>query len=100
MKPQKLSVKELIAKGYRRTSNKFGVVSRIDRPDWRGYMALKHSPWSLEAGMDWVKLLEKTPGQAEDHYRRCYSEDTLEIGRSAGLKVPPSNWDATGYVAD
>ena len=74
--------------GYARTSNASGMVSRIDRKDWREHMAQQHSPHDWQgAGMAWVKLLGKKG--AADHYRRCYSNDNLIIG-SAARKLPPS----------
>ena len=72
-----MTAKELMEMGYRVTSRKWGLVSRIDRPDWKEYMAKHHSPHSLEEGLEWVKLLGEAG--AEDHYRRVYSEDTLEV---------------------
>lgn len=89
-----MTAKELIAQGYRRTSNAFGLVSRIDRPDWKEYMASLHPN-----GMDWVHALEQTPGSAEDHYRRCYSKDTLELSRSVAKQIPPSGGSSVGYKA-
>lgn len=86
---------KLIAKGYRRTSRKYGLIARIDRPDWKEYMAIKHSPWSLEEGLVWVRCLGKA---APDHYRRCYSTSKMEVGQSSGLKIPCSNWDETEYI--
>jgi len=91
-----MNVENLIASGYCRTSNKYGLVSRLDRPDWKEYMAAQHAPRNPEgAGMDWVKLLG--PSAAADQYRRCYSQDTLELGRSAGLKFPPSSGGISVY---
>lgn len=52
-------------------SNKYSMVSRLDRPDWKEVMAGGHP-----GGMRWVNLLGTG---AADHYRRCYSKDTLEI---------------------
>lgn len=75
-------VKALERAGYARTSNRFGMVSRIDRKDWREHMASQHG-----GGMDWVKALGKKG--AADHYRRCYSQDNLTIG-SAAQRLPPS----------
>ncbi len=88
-----MKAKELIQLGYRRVSNSYGIVARIDRPDWKAFMAAEHP-----GGMSWVESLSQQPGSAEDHYRRCYSKDTLELGRSNGRMVPSSDWDATGYI--
>lgn len=76
--------------GYRVVSRKYGMISRIDRDDWQEYMAEKHAPWDPQGqGMRWIKALG--PHHAADHYRRCYSKDTLEIGSKAlRLKIPNS----------
>lgn len=71
------SLQELHRQGYRFVSRKWGMVSRIDRPDWKEHMAISHSPWSLEEGLEWVALIGEEG--AEDHYRRVYSKDTIEI---------------------
>lgn len=75
--------------GYRITSRKYGMISRIDRDDWKEYMAEKHAPWDIEEGRKWVRVLGDL--HAADHYRRVYSKDTLEIGSKAlKLKIPNS----------
>jgi hypothetical protein len=97
----KLSPKKLMALGYRRTSNAFGIVSRIDREDWKEHMAIRHSPWSLEEGMEWIKCLGES--SAEDHYRRCYSKDNIEFGKRLAYKVKhieSSNGAPTGYIKE
>ena len=86
---------KLKALGYCVTSRKFGLVSRIDRDDWKEYMALLYSPWSLKVGMDWVSVLGDG---AEDHYRRCYSTDTIEVGQSRAKSFPKSHTTTTGYI--
>lgn len=86
----------LAAMGYRRTSNRHCLVSRVDRPDWREHMAQKHAPWDPEGqGVAWVKCLGKG---AADHYRRCYSNDTMTVGPEVSRRIPGSIWDETGYV--
>lgn len=82
----------LTSLGYRRISRKYGIVSRIDRPDWREVLAAYH-PY----GMAWVNGM--SIGEAADHYRRRRSNDKLEIGDVA-LLVPKSNFDPVGYVPD
>lgn len=82
------TIEELVSAGYRRTSNKYGLVSRIDRPDWVEVLAdhLGRSPAELYVRGCWA-----------DYYRRVLSNDTLELGPVEGRKVPTSNWDTTGY---
>lgn len=72
--------KKLIAQGYRRVSNRFGIIARVDRPDWQEYQISKGNP----VNADW--------------YRRCVSKDTITIGQSRARKIPPSAFDPIGYV--
>lgn len=86
-----MTPEELTARGYRRVSYKFGIVSRIDRPDYLEVIA-KDLHQTVE------DLSRQKPGLWEDQYRRVYSKDTIELGRSEGLKVPSSNYDPIGFV--
>lgn len=92
-------VKLLTDLGFRRVSNRFGIISRINRPDWKEHMAIKHAPWNHEQGHSWVNSLLKS-NLAQDHYRRCCEDGTLwlELGkhRSSGFK--PSGWDPVEFV--
>lgn len=86
---------EAKARGYRRTSNKHRMVSRIDRADWIAVLArhLNRAPADLyEPGAT------KVAGNWCDHYRRCLSRDTLTLSEAEFRKVPGSDWDDTGYV--
>lgn len=91
------TTEQLIAQGYRRVSRKFGIVARVDREDWREYMAEQHAPWDIQQGRKWVKLLGKN---AADYYRRCLSNDKLEIGEGRALAIPTSGGDAIGFVKE
>lgn len=84
---KKEDVPAMIAAGYRRTSRKFLGLCRIDRPDWREYMAFQRAPWDPAGeGMNWVNGI----GGA-DHYRRCYSEDRIQLADSeVFMMFPPS----------
>jgi hypothetical protein len=88
-------IKALIQKGYCRTLGKYGLVSRIDRADWKEHMAKEHSPWSIKDGLAWVKVLGATG--AEDQFRRVDSRDTLEVGAALGKLFPPSGGTVTGF---
>lgn len=71
-----MDIPTLIASGYARTSNRHGMVSRIDRPDWQEHMASIY-PNSRPLGADF--------------YRRCVSKDTLEgFSRDDVRKFPAS----------
>jgi hypothetical protein len=80
---------DYIKAGYRITSRKYGSVSRIDREDWKEYMAEQHAPWDIEEGRRWVKGLGDRV--AADHYRRVYSKDHIDLGRKGNeMKIPNS----------
>lgn len=92
---KKEDVPAMIAAGYRRTSRRHLGLCRIDRPDWREYMAFQHAPWDPAGdGMEWVKNVG-----AADHYRRCYSEDRIELADPAiFMMFPPSDHENDEYV--
>lgn len=87
----------LASQGYRRVSTKHQLVSRVDRPDWREYMAMRHCPHDPEGlGNRWVMCLGKG---AADHYRRVYSKDTLNVLNLFTFRlIPASANDDVGYV--
>lgn len=73
--------------GYRRISNKFGMVARIDRPDWLDVMLKAHPNWkSSEVSM------------IADYYRRCVTKDVLTVPLEVSRFIPSSNHDSTGYI--
>lgn len=81
--------RDYVAEGYRITSRKYGLISRIDRDDWKEFMAEQHAPWDIEEGRKWIRAMGDL--HAADQYRRVYSKDTLELGRKAvTLKIPNS----------
>lgn len=78
----------LIRNGYLRTSRKYRTVSRIDRPDWLELMCRAHGrePW-----MYMVPGHAKAGGSAGDHYRRVYSQDSIEsVPQDVFAEVPAS----------
>lgn len=77
----------LIALGYRRTSRKYGCVSRIDRVDWKSILRKRG-----------IKVLKGDDFCAEDFYRRCSSKDTLTVSKQDVLKFPTSRGSITNYV--
>lgn len=87
---------DYVGAGYRKVSNKFGVLSRIDRPDWVQVLAehLHRSPAELYV-----------PGRPEhpsahwcDYYRRVLSTDTVMIDPAFARYIPNSNNDPVGFV--
>lgn len=92
---EKHTIEYLKEKGYCRVSNKYRIASRLDKKDWEKIMAKKHSSWDVEKGLSWVNSLGEG---AEDHYRRCYSCDTIEGIEPALFKqLPTSSWTVLGY---
>lgn len=78
----------LVALGYRRTSRKHGMISRIDRPDWKEVLAREGMLFGL--GRE---------GNGADHYRACYSSDKITLKPpSLALEVPTSGHDPIGFV--
>lgn len=87
--------KKLIAQGYRRTSNRYRMVSRIDHPDWITILAkhLHRSPAEL-----YVPGEDHVSATWCDHYRRVLSKDTLEgLPEEVFKLIPGSGWDPCGY---
>lgn len=74
------SIAALIRYGYRRTSRAHGIVSRIDRKDWKEISRKRGCP----VDADW--------------YRRCISPDNLTIPLSIIRYIPTSGHDPVGYV--
>lgn len=75
----------LTALGYRRISNSKGIVARVDSPTWQ-QTVLEVNP---------VLLLSD---QAEDFYRRNYSQDRLVVDQEVYKKIPGSTHNTTGYL--
>lgn len=102
----------LVSKGYRRVSNSYKTVARVDRPDWVQFMyaeVFKHRANCVGQLLDFYagRVLQgfttdsvlKEAQQAADHYRRCYSKDKIDDVPSEVFKlIPSSNWDETGYI--
>jgi hypothetical protein len=111
---EKTIVEKLIKRGYRRTSSKYRVISRIDRCDWVDFLYDKvfshRSPGIRQAvkafyeGMPLADFgfMEATvaleASRAADHYRRCYSQDKKEgIDPEVFRLIPGSGGDLVGY---
>ncbi len=89
-------MRELAARGYRRISNKHGMLARIDRPDWVDVLAVK----LRRAPADFYVPGEALPAANwADFYRRMCSGDVVFV-EPAGLArlVPTSDWDPVGYI--
>jgi len=95
-KKQDINWKELKYLGYCVISRKYGMVSRIDRSDWKEHMAKEHSPWDINDGLKWIMCMGER--DSEDQYRRCYSKDKLELGSGALRHLPNSGMTITGFT--
>lgn len=80
MKISMLSAKTLKERGYRITSRKHNIASRVDREDWVTYSEDNNYPVCA----DW--------------YRRVLSEDKLTVSAITCKKLPTSCHDNIGYV--
>lgn len=80
--------------GYRRTSHKHRILSRIDRPDWVAYMARKMRRTPADFYIDGE---DEPSGNWADNYRRVYSEDKITVPHDICQMVPGSGHDPIGY---
>lgn len=64
---------------YRIISESFGIETRIDRSDWKEYMAARMFR-SMEEGLEFMSL--QSDAQLADIYRRKFSQDTKILGRA------------------
>jgi hypothetical protein len=104
---------QLIEKGYRRVSNKFKMVSRVDRPDWLDVLfnvrAIRNTIVLAQLkdyyrGVDFSGTFSEESVMQEaamcaDHYRRCFSKDNIEwLDPEIFKRIPSSGGDPTGYI--
>jgi hypothetical protein len=67
---------ELMNKGYRRTSNAYCMVARIDREDWLDVLAReRHCSRADFYNVDGSGVSD----QHRDYYVRCHSKDKLTV---------------------
>lgn len=86
----------LTAAGYRRISNKFRLISRIDNAQWVELLAeqMHCAPADF-----FVAGKGRTPSASWcDHYRRCFSKDMAEVSPAVFQLIPGSGYDDCGYV--
>lgn len=77
---------DLAQQGYRRTSNAFCIISRIDREDWLDVLAT--SMRTCVANF-YNKDGSGVSDRWRDHYVRVYSKDKLTVSPSILRKIPP-----------
>lgn len=84
----------LAAYGYRRVSNRYHHIARIDRPEWLQIMAKKMN----RAVADFLKPDGTVSGSWADYYRRVYSMDCVVVGNyDIYSRIPGSDHDPVGY---
>ena len=86
----------LTAQGYRRVSNSCRMIARVDRPDWRLFMAKEHSPWNIDEGLAWIEGLGYRA--ASDYYRRVHSKDKKMVTTEIFKRIPSGGDSLCGFV--
>lgn len=86
---------EATLRGYRKVSNKYKLVARIDRPDWIDVLArsMRRSPAEFYVPGESLPAISWC-----DQYRRVYSKDQLKLSSEEFKKVPSSWDDPIGFV--
>lgn len=82
-------LKQMIDQGYCCVSRKYGIVARVDNPNWQDILLRKYPNW---------RTAKITEGQMADYYRRIFSKDDVELGRYWGGQFPSSSNNETGYI--
>lgn len=80
--------------GYRRTSNRFCMLSRIDRADWLQVLAQQMG----RAIADFYTPDGNLSVQWADYYRRSMTKDTITVSEEISRLVPGSSGDECGYI--
>jgi len=75
---------DLMLKGYRRTSNAYCMISRIDREDWLDVLATKMRTCVADF---YNKDGSGVSDRWRDHYIRVYSKDTLTVSPAIYNKI-------------
>lgn len=104
----------LIAQGYRKVSNKFRTIARIDRPDWvydSYFDKFGHTDIGIAQAVrtffkgkpikDFGFMKESVLYEAKcaaNHYRRSITKDKItNVPPDIFRDIPSSNWDETGF---
>jgi hypothetical protein len=76
---------DLYSKGYRRVSNAYCRVARIDREDWLTVLAeQRRCSIAHFYNVDGSGISD----QHRDHYVRCHSKDVLTVSPAISRKIP------------
>lgn len=79
-----MTLNQAKAAGYCITSRAHREATRIDREYWKEHMASKQ-----QGDTTWVESMIRSRCAA-DHYRRCYSKDTIVVPAAWIKKLPNS----------
>lgn len=89
-----LPMETLVALGYRKTSNAYCMVSRIDRPDWLRVIAASMG----RSVMDFRNEDGNIRGSWADYYRHNHTKDSLVVSADIIQSFPTSDFDPIGYI--
>lgn len=103
------TAKALTEVGYRRVSNKYCMLARIDRPDWLDVLAahcgraradfyIMEQPDSSKLGTAPYAMSDEVGSSWKDFYRRVLSKDVITVSPEVSKLVPPSGWDSVEYI--
>jgi len=93
-----LYLADAVTRGYCVISRKHRTAARVDRADWREYMAQQHAPWDPEGdGRAWVDGLDQGGHTAADGYRRVYSQDRITVPEEWLKSMPKSSGTTVGF---
>ena len=87
-----LSLEEILFYGYKIVSRKFRHAARIDSPDWIEQTCRHFEITLLQFSNDNRNICYN------DHYRRCFSRDTIIVPSEWIMIIGNSGFDFTGYV--
>lgn len=91
-----LTAEQLVTRGYRRISNAYGRVARIDRPDWLELLAQR----MRRAPADFI--VRDGSGRVSSiwcsYYRSTMSKDVHTVDAERMAKIPTSGSSYCGYV--
>lgn len=91
----RIEAKSLMEKGYRRISNKYCLISRVDREDWKELVAKRFCPWDQKQGMELVERRKPCGG----FYRSVISEDKLTVAPEIMALIDASTHDPVEFIS-
>ena len=109
-----MDAQKLINQGYRKISNKYRTISRVDKKNWVSIIYKDHfghknigiyraveTFYNGKSIREFGFMKETVEYEAKliaDNYRRCYSKDVItDVPIEIFTKIPSSNWDIIGF---